>query len=334
MIAALTLAMILVLLASGLWIAVSLGMAGTILFVFLLGGGQISCVGAVLFNTLNSFTYVPIPLFMFMGEIIFYSGMTKGLYRAADSVIGFFPGGLLTTNIASCSIFAAMSGSAMATLGAIGPVAYPELEQRGYSRTQTGRRLLFGSLASGSTLGPLIPPSTIMIVYGGFVDESIGRLFMAGVFPGLVLAALFITYIGVTSLLHSEEVPQRGKLSLRAIASSTSGMLPPTVLIFLVIGSIYLGVATVTEAAALGAAGALVFCALSRRLTWQVIWNSGIAALKITSWCMFIVIGATFMAMSLSFLGVPMALAAVVGGLELPRWVLFINIVHRNEKVV
>jgi len=312
---------VLVLLTTGIWIAAAIALVGIILLAFVVGGGKISMVGMLQFNMLNNFTFTCIPLFIFMGEMILHGQLGDKLYRGASALVGFLPGGLLHTNIVSCAFFAAVSGTSMATAATIGMVAIPEMEKRGYDR-----KLVLGSLAAGGTLGILIPPSAAMIVYGMFVGESIGRLFIGGVFPGLVLAGLFMTYIGVMSLMRPQLVPSRGKISLRAMLLSVTDIWPFLVLIFLVLGTIYLGLATPTEAAAMGSVTSILFCAIYRRLNWQVLKAATLAAVQITCWLMFIMIGAYVLAMGLSFLRVPMNLAKWVTAVEIGRVYIFIMV--------
>jgi len=292
------------LIASGMWISVALGIVGVAMLILIVGGGKLSGVGMLQFNTVNTFTFIALPLFLFMGEIILHAEISSKFYKAATSWVGFFPGGLLHTNIAACAVFSAISGASMATAAAIGMVAIPEMEKRGYDRP-----LLLGSLACGGTLGILIPPSMAMILYGCFVGESVGRLFMGGVFPGLTMAGLFMLYIVGVSLLRPGKVPQREKFSLKAMAFSSLQSAPIVLLIFMVLGTIYLGVATPSEAAAMGALFSLILCAGYRRLTWKVVKGALLGAVEITSWLLLIVIGAKIIAMALAYLQIPQALA-------------------------
>lgn len=314
--------LVLVCLASGMWVSLALGLVGMISLFFFVGGRVTELIGAVEFNALNLFAYTAIPLFVFMGTVILSSGMSQRLYEGATSWVGFLPGGLLHTNIAACAFFAAISGSSSATSVTIGIVAVPELERRGYDR-----RLIAGSIAAGGTLGILIPPSLGFIVYGAFVQESIGQLFIAGVFPGLTLSALFMLYIGVHTLVNPGIAPDREKASLRAMARSVLYIWPMLVLIFVVLGTIYLGVATPTESAALGVVMALVFSAFYRRLNWQVVKEAGLSAIRITSWVMFIVVGAMVLSLGLSFLRVPQNLVAWAVSLGVNRFVMLAIVV-------
>lgn len=312
-----TLGLVFLFLASGMWISIALGTVGVILLVFFVKGGIVGMVGMVQFNTLNSFTYITIPLFIFMGEIIVRSGMSGKLYKGAAAWVGWLPGGLLHTNILACSIFAAVSGSSVATAAAIGTVAIPELEARGYNR-----RLVTGSLAAGGTLGILIPPSIAMIIYGVFVEQPIGKLFIAGVFPGMILAGLFMLYIGMVVAVRPHLAPERLKLSLRAVASSLVDIGPMVLLILMVLGTIYLGITTPTEAAAIGSFIALVLCVIYRKLTWQLVKQSALEAVLLTSWILLIVIAAQIMSMALSYLRLPAQLSQWVAALKVDRLVI------------
>jgi len=318
---AIVLGTVLALLCTGIWVGGAVALVGIILLTFFVGGGKISMVGPLQFNMLNAFTYTCIPLFIFMGELVMHSRMGEKLYRGANNWVGFLPGGLLHTNIASCAFFAAISGTSMATAATIGMVAIPEMEKRGYDR-----KLVLGSLAAGGTLGILIPPSAAMIVYGAFVGESIGQLFIAGILPGLTMAGFFMAYIGIMSAIRPQIVPPRGAISLKAMLLSIWDILPLVVLIFLVLGTIYLGLATPTEAAALGVMGAMMFSAIYRRLNWRVLKAATLSTVKVTCWMMFIVIGAYVLSMGLSFLRVPSNLVIWITSFEISRGYVFIVI--------
>ena len=315
-------AVIIALLASGMWISIALGWAGVIVILLFEGGGLLRALGMMQFNMVNSFIFTALPLFVFMGELILSSGLSVRLYKGATSLVGFLPGGLLHTNIVACSIFAAVSGSSVATAATIGTVAVPELEKKGYNM-----KLLTGSLAAGGTLGILIPPSMIMIIYGAMVGESVGQLFMAGVFPGLLLTGLFMSYIGGVSVLHPRLIPERLKFSFKSAALGLMDMWPILVLVFMVLGSIYLGVATPTEAAALGASGAMVFAAFYKKLTWRVLKKAALGAIEITSWAMLIVVCANILGMGLAKLQVPRELAEIVVNLPVSPLVILALIV-------
>ncbi len=309
-------------LASGMWISVAAGVVGVLLFFFFTDVGMLTMIGPLQFNIVNNFTWTPVPIFVFMGEILLRSGLSDNLYRGASRLTAPLPGGLLHTNIVSCALFAAISGSSVATAASIGTVAIPELEKRRYNR-----RLTLGSLAAGGTLGILIPPSIGMIIYGSFTNESVGALFLAGLLPGVLLSGLFLLYIAITTMIRPSVQPEGIKFSLKGVASSIVDIWPVVVLMFIVMGSIYMGVATPTEAAALGSLGALAFCALYRRLTWQVLKESLLNAAKLTSWVMLIVIGAQVMSMGLASVKAPAQITAFVISLPFNRLVILAFIV-------
>jgi len=313
---------LLLLMASGMWISVSLGIVGIGLLFF--GGGfqSLRILGILQFNITNSFLMTAMPLFIFMGAIILRSGLAERIFEKATSFVGFLPGGLLHTNIVSCAIFSAISGSSVATAATIGTVAIPEQEGRGYNR-----RLVYGSLAAGGTLGILIPPSLLMIAYSAFVGESLSELFIAAVFPGIILVILFMTCIGALSIWHPDTVPERTKFSLKEMASGALDIWPILLLIFMVLGTIYFGVATPTEAAGIAAFISLVICVLYRKLTWNVLMESAIETAKIVAWVMLIIIGASVFSMGLSYLKVPAQLAESVASLPMNRIGIFTSIV-------
>ncbi|MBI4294935.1 MAG: TRAP transporter large permease subunit [Chloroflexi bacterium] len=309
--------MLFFLIAMGLWYSVTMGLIGVIVLYFWVGRG-LQLIGNVEFNVVNVFTYTMIPLFIFMGELVFYGGLGRKLYKGATPLVEFLPGGLLHTNIVACAIFSAVTGSSMACAATIGTVAIPELEERGYSR-----KLTLGSLAAGGTLGILIPPSLLFVVYGSFVGENIAKLFIAGVFPGMILAGLFMIWIAVATIIRPSVAPERSKPNPKAMALAILDIWPMLVLIFFVLGTIYLGVATPTEAAALGAVMAAIFCAIYRKLTWPVVKHAATAAVRLSSWVMLIVIGAQILSAGLALLQVPLAMSRWATALEVNRLVIF-----------
>jgi tripartite ATP-independent transporter DctM subunit len=226
------------------------------------------------------------------------------------------PGGLLHTNIASCAIFAAVSGSSLATAATIGTAAIPELlDKRSYNT-----RMVLGSLAAGGTLGILIPPSINMIIYGAWTNQSVGQLFIAGVFPGILLASLFMGYIVLRSLIQPDINPPRERTSLKSMATALPDILPSVVIIFVVLGSIYIGVATPTESAALGVAMALIIAFFLRRLNWSLIQEAAFGACITTAMITLIIVCAQMMSMAMSMLRIPSILADQVAALEIGRW--------------
>jgi tripartite ATP-independent transporter DctM subunit len=255
-----------------------------------------------------------------MSGILLHSGIGKGLYTAVARWVSFLPGGLAVASIFSCAIFAAISGSSVATAATIGMIAIPEMERRGYARTLT-----FGSLAAGGTLGILIPPSVPMIIYGVMTETSIGHLYMAGIIPGAVLAVLFAGFVIGWAMLRPEVAPRaqedRGTFldKLRAFYE----VAPVALLIVVVLGSMYVGIVTPTEAAALGSFVALLLAGGFRTLTWRALRGAFEATVRTTSMVMLIIIFASMFSHVMALIGAPKALFNLVISLGLPQWALF-----------
>jgi len=236
--------------AMGLEVSLSLGLVGVLGLLYLKGFTVgLGVVGSIAWSNATSFSFIAVPLFVFMSGILLHSGVGKGLYTAVARWVAFLPGGLAVASIFSCAIFAAISGSSVATAATIGMIAIPEMERRGYYRP-----FIFGSVAAGGTLGILIPPSIPMIIYGVMTETSIGHLYMAGMIPGAVLAVLFAAFAIGYALIWPEAVPRvaadRG--SFLDKLRSFNEVAPVAVLITVVLGSMYAGIVTPTEAAALG----------------------------------------------------------------------------------
>src|SRR5438093_10041679 len=239
-----------VLFAMGLEIAVSLGVVGVLGLLYLKGWTVgLGVVGSIAWSNATSFSFIAVPLFVFMSAILLPSGIGKGLFTAVARWVGFLPGGLAVASIFSCAIFAAVSGSSVATAATIGMIAIPEMERRGY-----GRPLIIGSIAAGGTLGILIPPSVPMIIYGVMTETSVGHLYMAGIIPVIVLALMFAIYVVVYALIWPENVPRMAVDSgaFRDNLRSFGEVAPVAILLFVVLCSLYLGIVTPTEAAELG----------------------------------------------------------------------------------
>ncbi len=306
------------LLLAGVWIAVGLGMVG-ILGLLVIDPSTIRGVGVIAWDTLDSFVLTAVPLFLFMGTIILHSGISSRFYKGLSKWLDHVPGSLAHSNILACSIFAAISGSSVATAAAIGAIAIPEMEDRGYNRSLT-----YGSLAAGGTLGILIPPSIVFILYGAIIGESVGRLFIAGVIPGVLTSALFAFYIGIRTIINPLLVP-RGEI--RATWSERlrglMDVLPIFMLMFMVLGGIYFGLVTPTEAAAMGVVGALLIALIYRRLNWKVLKDSLHDAIKTNSMILFIVVGAQIMSYTLVTAGIPRALVALITSFQVKPAVIF-----------
>jgi len=316
---ALTLLLVMFLfLGSGLWIALSLLGVGYVSLTLFSSVPVEKAMATSIWQTNASWTLAALPLFIWMGEILFRARLSEILFRGLAPWLGWLPGRLLHVNVAGCGIFAAVCGSSAATAATIGRMSLPELLSRGYSE-----RLAVGSLAGSGTLGLLIPPSIIMIVYGVSADVSIVRLFMAGVLPGLMVMALFMGYIMATALLRREVAPAATeRFTFLQRLRMSKGLLPVSLLIFAVIGSIYAGIATATEAAAGGVAGALLLSLLNRSLTWRMFRESLLAATRLSCMIFLILSGAAFLTTALAYAGIPAALASWVADMNLHPYAL------------
>ena len=305
-------------LGSGLWIALSLLGVGWIGLTFFGTVPVEKSLATSVWGTMASWTLAALPLFIWMGEILFRARLSEILFRGVAPWVRWLPGRLMHVNVVGCGIFAAVCGSSAATVATIGRMSLPELKQQGYDRN-----LSIGSLAGSGTLGLLIPPSIIMIVYGVAADVSIVRLFLAGVFPGLMLIALFMGYIGLSAILKTGSVPVDDlKTGFREKLRRSKGLIPVVLLIAAVIGSIYLGIATATEAAAGGVIGALLLSAWTGTLNWKTFSESLLGATRLTCMIFFILTGAAFLTTSLAFSGLPAALAGWIGSFNLHPFAL------------
>jgi C4-dicarboxylate transporter DctM subunit len=314
-------ALMFVLFAMGVEISVALGVVGVAGLLWLKGWTVgLGVVGSIAWSNATSFSFIAVPLFVFMSGILLHSGIGRGLYSAVARWVAFLPGGLAVASIFSCAIFAAISGSSVATAATIGMIAIPEMERRGYARP-----LICGSLAAGGTLGILIPPSIPMIIYGVMTETSIGHLYMAGIVPGVVLALMFAAFVIVYAILWPERAPRApedhgGFLSkLRSLYE----VAPVAVLILVVLGSMYVGIVTPTEAAALGSLVSMLLAALAGKLTWRALRDTFHATVRTTSMVMLIIIFASIFSHVIALIGAPRALFDLVVGLGMPRWAFF-----------
>ena len=308
------------LLGSGIWIGLALlGVAwiGMELFTARPAG---DAMAVTIWGSLSSWTLTALPLFVWMGEILFRTRLSEDMFKGLAPWLSRLPGRLLHTNIIGCTIFAAVSGSSAATCATIGKMTLPELARRGYPEGIT-----IGTLAGAGTLGLLIPPSIIMIVYGVTAEVSITRLFIAGVIPGVLLAGLFMAYTIAWALLNPGKIPppDRGMSFIDKIVASRH-LIPVVLLIAAVLGSIYAGIATATEAAALGVVGALILSAAQGSLDWRVFVASLMGATRLYCMIALILAGAAFLTLSMGYIGLPRRLAEFITGLGLtPFWLLF-----------
>ena len=261
----------------------------------------------------SSWTLTALPLFIWMGEILFRTRLSQDLFRGLAPWLRFLPGGLLHTNIAGCTIFAAVSGSSAATLNMVGKMSIPELRSRGYPE-----HMIIGTLAGAATLGLMIPPSLTLIVYGVSINESITKLFMAGIFPGLVLSGLFMAYIVFWHFTTKGPRPKpEPAMSFGQMMKESMFLLPVMGLVFVVIGSMYTGYATATEAAAVGVVGALTLSAFQGSLNWKTFSTSLMGATRTSAMIALILMGAAFLSLSMGFNGLPRAMAELIEGYNL-----------------
>ena len=261
----------------------------------------------------SSWTLTALPLFIWMGEILYRTRLSEDMFRGLAPWMRRLPGGLLHTNIAGCTIFAAVSGSSAATLTTVGKMSIPELRARGYPEY-----MIIGTLAGAATLGLMIPPSLTLIVYGVSINESISKLFLAGILPGLVLAGLFMAYIVAWHYFRPKERPEpEPVMPLGEMFVESRFLIPVLALVFTVIGSMYFGWATATEAAAVGVLGALGLAAVQRSLSWSTFTASLMGATRTSAMIALILMGAFFLTLAMGFTGLPRALAAWIDAMEL-----------------
>jgi C4-dicarboxylate transporter DctM subunit len=307
-------------LAAGIWVGFSLfivGFVGMVLFSSLPAGNNMA---SSLWATVEKWEYVALPLFILMGEILYRSGISEKLFKSLVPWLYRLPGGLLLMNIVSCTLFAAVSGSSAATTATVGRITLAEFDKLGYDK-----RLAMGSLAGAGTLGFLIPPSLIMIVYAILAEVSIGKMFMAGILPGLLLAGIYSSYIIYRGIRNPEIAPQtQESYSWKERMVGLKDLAPTLLLILMVLGSIYGGVATPTEAAALGVLGATVFAFFNRRMNFTIMFECLVGAVKTNAMIMLIVVGAGFLSRVMGFLGIPMAITRAITELGLSPYMLMI----------
>ncbi|MEX0302612.1 MAG: TRAP transporter large permease, partial [Leisingera sp.] len=309
---------LLVFLAGGLWIGLSLMGVGFLAMTAFTSRPVGDALATVVWSHTSLWGLASLPVFIWMGEILFRTRLSESLFNGLGPLMRRMPGGLIHVNIVGCATFAAISGSSAATLATIGKITVPELRKRGYPD-----KMAYGTLAGAGTLGLLIPPSITMIVYGVTVQESIGRLFIAGILPGLMLAGLFIGYVMLWGVFTEEGRKHREeRASWREKLAGARELAPVVGLIIGVIGSIYLGIASPTEAAVLGVLGALLLSALQDSLSWDSFQASLMGATKTTSMIMLLLAGSAFLTLAMGFTGLPRALADWIGAMNLSPWTL------------
>ncbi len=306
------------LLGSGVWVGLALlGVAwvGMELFTTRPAGDAMM---TVIWAASSSWTLTALPLFIWMGEVLFRTRLSEDMFKGLSPWMAKLPGGLIHTNIVGCTVFAAVSGSSAATLTTVGKMSIPELRKRNYPE-----HLIVGTLAGAATLGLMIPPSLTLIVYGVTINESITKLFMAGVIPGLVLATLFMLYVAVLAKFSKGYNPiEDAPMSFVERVRNSRFLIPVILLIMLVIGSMYLGFATATEAAAFGVVGSFILAAFQGSLTWKTFTDSIMGATRTSAMIALILAGAAFLSLAMGFTGLPRALAEWIASLGLTRFEL------------
>ncbi len=310
--------LLLALLGLSIWVAVSLFLLALTALQFFSSTPPLNILATIGWNSTNSWALVALPLFIFMGEILLRTKISERMFQGLTPWVGKLPGGLAHINVIASTLFAAVSGSSAATAATIGKITIPELKRRGYDDG-----LVLGSLAGAGTLGFLIPPSLVMIIYGVLAQVSIGQLFIGGILPGLLLGLSFMAYIVVISLLNPKLTPKTQEVyswgdRLRGLL----GLLPVTLLILAVLGSIYLGFATPTESAAVGVVGSLLLALAYRTLSWEGFREAVLGAVRTTCMIGLIVAGAAVLATAMGFLGIPRALAQSITAMNLSPYAL------------
>ncbi len=311
------------LLGTGVWIGLALiGVAYVGMELSMELAGQRLFPGDTMITKIwsssSSWTLTALPLFIWMGEVLFRTRLSEDMFKGLAPWMARLPGGLLHTNVVGCTIFAAVSGSSAATLTTVGKMSIPELRKRGYPEFMT-----IGTLAGSATLGLMIPPSLTLIVYGVTINESITALFFAGILPGLVLAGLFMAYVVAWHFLRPNQRPApEPRMPFLDKLRNSRFLLPVIFLVVLVIGSMYFGWATPTEAAAFGVLGSMALAGLQRSLTWRSFTASLMGATRTSCMIAMILMGASFLSVSMGFTGLPRNMADWIASMELSRFEL------------
>ncbi len=305
-------------LGSGIWVALSMIGVSAIGMMLFTSRPVGDAMATTIWGTSSSWTLTALPLFVWMGEILFRTKLSENLFKGLSPWMQKLPGGLIHVNVVGCALFAAISGSSAATVATVGKMSIPELRKRNYPE-----KILLGSLAGSGTLGLLIPPSIILIIYGVAVQESIAKLFIAGIIPGIMIALIFMSYVIIWSLINKKSMPKIiEEFSFLEKIKRSKQLLPVIVLILAVIGSIYTGIATATEAASLGVVGALILSYFQKSLTLKTFKSSLLGATKTSCMIAFILAGSTFLSLAMGFTGLPRNLALWIQNMELSPYVL------------
>jgi C4-dicarboxylate transporter, DctM subunit len=314
-ITALLLLALLLILGSGVWVGLTLTGVAWMAVTLFSSRPAGDAMAVTVWGSSSSWTLTALPLFVWMGEILFRTRLSNDMFKGLAPWVQSLPGRLLHTNVIGCTIFAAVSGSSAATCATIGKMTLPELTKRGYPEP-----MVIGTLAGASTLGLLIPPSIIMIVYGVAAEVSISKLFIAGVLPGIMLAMLFSGYIMVWALRNPGQVPAADShYTLAEKLKASTSLIPVVLLIAAVLGSIYSGIATATEAAAVGVVGSLVISTLQGSMNWPTFRDALMGATRLYCMIALILAGAAFLTLAMGYIGLPRHLAEWITSLGLSK---------------
>mgnify|MGYP001280215459 FL=1 len=310
--------LLLLFLGSGIWVGISMIGVSTIGMIMFTTRPVGDAMATTMWSMASSWSLTALPLFVWMGEILFRTKLSENLFKGLSPWMQKLPGGLIHVNVVGCALFAAISGSSAATVATVGKMSIPELRKRNYPE-----KILLGSLAGSGTLGLLIPPSIILIIYGVAVQESIAKLFIAGIIPGIMIALIFMSYVIIWSLINKKFMPKIiEEYSFLEKIKRSKQLLPVIILILAVIGSIYTGIATATEAASLGVVGALILSYFQKSLTLKTFKSSLLGATKTSCMIAFILAGSTFLSLAMGFTGLPRNLALWIQNMELSPYVL------------
>ena len=305
-------------LGSGVWVAISMIAVSSIGMLIFTSRPVGDAMATTIWGTSSSWTLTALPLFVWMGEILFRTKLSENLFKGLAPWMSRLPGGLIHVNVVGCALFAAISGSSAATVATVGKMSIPELRKRNYPE-----KLLLGSLAGSGTLGLLIPPSIILIIYGVTVQESIAKLFIAGIIPGIMIAIIFMLYVIIWSIINKKEMPTSSEIfSFGDKIKGLKQLLPVILLITAVIGSIYMGIATATEAASLGVVGALILSFFQKSLNKETFKLSLLGATKTSCMIAFILAGSSFLSLAMGFTGLPRNLAIWIQEMNLSPYLL------------
>ena len=310
--------LLLFLLGSGVWVALSMIAVSAIGMMLFTTRPVGDAMATTIWGTSSSWTLTALPLFVWMGEILFRTKLSENLFKGLSPWLSKLPGGLIHVNVVGCGLFAAISGSSAATVATVGKMSIPELRKR-----KDPEKILLGSLAGSGTLGFLIPPSIILLSYGVTIEDSIAKLFMAGILPGIMLAVIFMLYVVIWSIINKKQMPIISEnFSFLEKIKKSKQLLPVVLLITAVIGSIYTGIATATEAASLGVVGALILSLFQGTLNKDSFKLSLLGATKTSCMIAFILAGSTFLSLAMGFTGLPRNLAIWIQELNLSPYML------------